>query len=56
MMGDFLAFQYVIDLNYSPLINFSEMDFVVPGPGARSGFRKCFESYGGLARPTLFAS
>lgn len=46
MMGDFLAYQYVIDLNYSGLTNFSEMDFVVPGPGARSGIRKCFDDLG----------
>lgn len=46
MMGDFLAYQYVTDLNYSTLTNFSEMDFVVPGPGARSGIRKCFSDLG----------
>lgn len=44
MIGDFLAYQYVTDLNYSTLTNFSEMEFVVPGPGARSGLRKCFVS------------
>src|SRR5206468_1918936 len=27
-IGDFLAYQYVTDLNYSELTNFSEMDFV----------------------------
>ena len=40
--GDFLAYQYVTDLNYSPLTEFSECEFVVPGPGALSGIRKCF--------------
>ena len=39
-VGDFLVFQYAVDLNYSELTNFSEMDFVVAGPGARSGIRK----------------
>ena len=48
MVGDFLAYQYVTDINYSQLTNFSEMDFVVPGPGARDGIRKCFRSLGGL--------
>lgn len=48
MMGDFLAFQYAIDVNYSQLTNFSEMEFVVPGPGAKDGIRKCFHSLGGL--------
>lgn len=41
-IGDFLAFQLLIDINYSTLINFDEMDFVVPGPGAKDGLRKCF--------------
>jgi hypothetical protein len=41
-IGDFLAYQYVIDLNYSPMLAHDEMEFVVPGPGARDGIRKCF--------------
>src|SRR6266536_763709 len=41
-IGGFLAFQYLIDLNYSPVLGFEEMEFVVPGPGARDGIRKCF--------------
>lgn len=48
LIGDFLAYQYVTDINYSQITNFSEMDFVVPGPGARDGIRKCFSSLGGL--------
>ncbi len=47
-IGDFLAYQLVTDLNYSKLTNFSEMEFVVPGPGAKSGIKKCFKSLGGL--------
>jgi hypothetical protein len=42
MLGDFLAYQFVIDLNYSTLSNFTESEFVVAGPGARDGIRKCF--------------
>jgi hypothetical protein len=41
-LGDFLAFQFTIDLNYSIAIEFDENDFVVAGPGARDGIRKCF--------------
>ncbi len=48
MIGDFLAYQFVIDINYSRLTNFSEMEFVMPGPGARDGMRKCFRHLGGL--------
>lgn len=47
-IGDFLAFQFAIDLNYSDLIDFSEMDFVVAGPGARDGIRKCLADTAGL--------
>jgi len=47
-VGDFLAFQYATDLNYSTLTNFKEMEFVVPGPGAKDGIRKCFSDLGGL--------
>lgn len=48
-LGDFLAFQFTIDLNYSEIIDFSEMDFVVAGPGARDGIRKCFSNTAGLS-------
>ncbi|MFC5060737.1 nucleotide kinase domain-containing protein [Actinomycetospora atypica] len=41
-LGPFLAFQLTIDLNYSSVVNFPESDFVVAGPGARDGIRKCF--------------
>ena len=47
-IGDFLAYQYAIDLNYSPVINFSENDFVVAGPGARDGIEKCFPNTKGV--------
>lgn len=49
MIGDFLAYQYVTDLNYGEIMNFDEMEFVMPGPGARNGIRKCFEDLGGLS-------
>ena len=52
-IGDFLAYQFVTDINYSELTDFSEMDFVVPGPGARDGLRKCFVDGGGLNEPEL---
>jgi hypothetical protein len=41
-LGPFLAYQLAIDLNYSTVLDFDENDFVVPGPGARSGIAKCF--------------
>lgn len=52
-IGDFLAYQFVTDINYSEITNFSEMDFVVPGPGARDGVRKCFGDSAGLNEAEL---
>ncbi len=52
-IGDFLAYQFITDINYSEITDFSEMDFVVPGPGARDGLRKCFVDPGGLNEPEL---
>jgi 5-hmdU DNA kinase, helical domain len=52
-IGDFLAYQFITDINYSEVTDFSEMDFVVPGPGARDGLRKCFTDPGGLNEPEL---
>lgn len=52
-LGPFLAFQLAIDLNYSQLIDFDEMSFVVPGPGARDGIAKCFSARGGLSEVDL---
>ncbi|MCY4649620.1 MAG: putative DNA base hypermodification protein [bacterium] len=52
-IGDFLAYQFVTDLNYSEVIDFSEMEFVVPGPGAIDGVRKCFTDLGGLTDAEL---
>jgi hypothetical protein len=52
-IGDFLAYQFVTDINYSEVTDFSEMDFVVPGPGARDGIRKCFADSAGLNEAEL---
>jgi len=47
MIGDFLAYQFITDLNYSDIVDFSETEFVAAGPGAREGLRKCFADPGG---------
>jgi NTP pyrophosphatase (non-canonical NTP hydrolase) len=46
--GDFLAYQFATDINYSELTNFQESQFVIPGPGAKDGIKKCFHDLGGL--------
>lgn len=48
-IGNFLAYQFVIDLNYSRLTDFGENEFVMPGPGAKGGIEKCFSDLGGIS-------
>lgn len=48
-LGDFLAYQYTIDLAYSDLDCGLESDFIVPGPGASRGIKKCFSDIGDLS-------
>jgi hypothetical protein len=48
LVGNFMAYQLAIDLNYSEILNFSENDFTITGPGSERGIRKCFENTGSL--------
>ena len=47
-LGPFLAYQYAIDLAYSPVTSADESQFVVAGPGALDGISKCFTGTGGM--------
>ncbi len=53
LIGYFLAYQYITDINYSDITDFSESEFTMPGPGARDGIRKCFCSLGGVSEIEL---
>jgi hypothetical protein len=55
LLGEFLAYQYAIDINYSEVTGFSESDFVMPGPGSRSGIGKCFATPGCYAESEIIA-
>lgn len=52
-IGDFLAYQFVTDINYSTVTDFCEQEFVMPGPGARDGIYKCFSDLGSLSEPAV---
>jgi hypothetical protein len=41
-IGPFAAMQWLTDINCSPVLNFDEDDFIVPGRGALDGINKCF--------------
>jgi len=53
MIGNFLAYQFITDLNYSRHLGFTETEFVVPGPGARDGIAKCFCDLGGFGEADI---
>jgi hypothetical protein len=55
-IGPFLAYQYAIDLNYSDMLDFSEDEFVVAGPGALDGIAKCFNDAGGRSAADIIHS
>lgn len=50
LIGNFMAYQIAIDLNYSNILAFSENDFTCAGPGALRGIEKVF-MYHGKASP-----
>ena len=52
-IGTFLAYQFATDLNYGEICDFSEMEFVYPGPGASDGIAKCFSDLGGLSESDI---
>lgn len=41
-MGDFTAYQLILNLSYSNVMNFSEYDFVEICIGSRRGLKRCF--------------
>lgn len=47
LIGPFMAYQIATDLNYSEVIDFSEDEFTVAGPGSERGIRKVFLDTGG---------
>lgn len=53
-IGDFLAYQYTIDFNYSSVINFSENSFVKAGIGSIRGIKKCFENIDDCSYEDIF--
>jgi len=42
LIGNFMAYQLVTDINYSNVVNWDECSFTVVGPGSKRGIHKCF--------------
>ena len=53
LIGPFMAYQLAIDINYSELVEFSEDEFSVAGPGAERGIRKVFTGARGRDMPQI---
>lgn len=53
LIGNFMAYQLVTDINYSNAVNFSEMEFTVAGPGSLRGIKKCFISTGNFSKEDI---
>lgn len=47
LIGNFMAYQLVTDINYSEVVDFREDEFTVAGPGAIRGIKKCFSNLEG---------
>lgn len=45
-IADFLAYQFVQDINYSDIVDFSMNEFCAAGPGTRRGLERCFDIEG----------
>ncbi len=48
LIGNFMAYQLVTDINYSDVVDWREDEFTVAGPGSHRGIQKCFVSKGNL--------
>jgi hypothetical protein len=53
LIGNFMAYQLATDINYSNVVNWSEDEFTIPGPGAIRGINKCFIDKGSMSNPDI---
>ena len=53
LIGNFMAYQLVTDINYSNVVNFSEDEFTVAGPGSIRGIKKCFIDKGSFSNEDI---
>lgn len=53
LIGNFMAYQLVTDINYSEAVNWKEDEFTVAGPGSLRGIKKCFIDNGDLSNEDI---
>lgn len=53
LIGNFMAYQLVTDINYSEVVNYSEKEFTIAGPGSERGIKKCFIDREGMSKENV---
>jgi hypothetical protein len=53
LIGNFMAYQLVTDINYSDVVDWREDEFTVAGPGSLRGIKKCFIDRGGMSNENI---
>ena len=53
LIGNFMAYQLVTDINYSEVVNWEENEFTVAGPGSLRGINKCFIDKGNMSNEDI---
>ena len=53
LIGNFMAYQLVTDINYSDVVDWSEDEFTVAGPGSLRGIKKCFIDRGNMSNEDI---
>ena len=53
LIGNFMAYQLVTDINYSEVVNWKEDEFTVAGPGSLRGIKKCFIDKGKMSNEDI---
>lgn len=53
LIGNFMAYQLVTDINYSDIVDWKENEFTVAGPGSLRGIKKCFIDKGTMSNEDI---
>ena len=53
LLGNFMSYQLVTDINYSDIVNWQENEFTIAGPGSLRGIKKCFIDKGKMSNEDI---
>jgi len=55
LIGNFMAYQLVTDINYSNAVDWEESEFTIVGPGSKRGIKKVFNQFDSFEEAIFFA-